>query len=67
MAPALLATAPAEVQANWLPRMAERSALVVPALQERAARYRLNQVATRATLQGGGLAAGRHQDGGAGR
>jgi alkylation response protein AidB-like acyl-CoA dehydrogenase len=53
MAPALLATAPAEVQANWLPRMASGEALVVPALQERAARYRLNQVATRATLQGG--------------
>ena len=53
MAPALLATAPAEVQADWLPRMASGEALVVPALQERAARYRLNQVATRATLQGG--------------
>jgi alkylation response protein AidB-like acyl-CoA dehydrogenase len=53
MAPALLATAPAGVQADWLPRMASGEALVVPALQERAARYRLNQVATRATLQGG--------------
>jgi alkylation response protein AidB-like acyl-CoA dehydrogenase len=53
MAPALLATAPAEVQSDWLPRMASGEALVVPALQERAARYRLNQVATRATHQGG--------------
>ena len=53
MAPALLAAAPAKVQTDWLPRMASGEALVVPALQERAARYRLNQVATRATLQGG--------------
>ncbi|HRD95857.1 MAG TPA: acyl-CoA dehydrogenase family protein [Rubrivivax sp.] len=53
MAPALLAQAPAAVQADWLPRMASGEALVVPALQERAARYRLNQVTTRAALQGG--------------
>ena len=53
MAPALLAAAPLEVQADWLPRMASGEALVVPALQERAARYRLNQVATQATLRGG--------------
>ncbi len=53
MAPALLAAAPAQIQADWLPRMASGEALVVPALQERAARYRLHQVATQATLQGG--------------
>ena len=33
----------------WLPRIAEGSARVVPALQERAARHRLNLVHTRAT------------------
>jgi alkylation response protein AidB-like acyl-CoA dehydrogenase len=38
-----------KLQADWLPRMASGEALVVPALQERAARYRLNHVATRAT------------------
>ena len=52
MAPVLLSAAPSAVQAEWLPRMASGEALVVPALQERAARYRLNQVATRATAQG---------------
>ncbi len=52
MAPALLAAAPAAVQSQWLPRMASGQALVVPAMQERAARYRLHQVATRATRQG---------------
>ena len=53
MAPALLAAAPAALQAAWLPRIASGEALVVPALQERAARYRLQHVATRARLQGG--------------
>lgn len=52
MAPALLAGANADLQAAWLPRMASGEALVVPALQESAARYRLHQVATRATRQG---------------
>lgn len=52
--PALLAAAPADLQAAWLPRVADASALVVLAHQERAARYRLNQVATRATATGGG-------------
>lgn len=49
VAPALLAAAPAEVQAAWLPKIADASALVVPALAERGARYRLDQVATKAT------------------
>ncbi len=48
LAPALLAAAPAPLQAEWLPRMADGSALVVPALQERAARYRGLHVAARA-------------------
>ncbi|WP_395694978.1 acyl-CoA dehydrogenase family protein, partial [Piscinibacter sp.] len=51
--PALLAAAPAEVQAAWLPKIADGSALVVLAQQERASRYRLNQVATRAVQAGG--------------
>ena len=52
--PALLAAAPAEVQAAWLPRVADGSALVVLAQQERQSRYRLNQVATRATQTASG-------------
>jgi alkylation response protein AidB-like acyl-CoA dehydrogenase len=54
VAPTLLAAAPAALQASWLPRMAAGEALVVLAHQERAARYRLNHVGTRATAQGGG-------------
>ena len=54
VAPTILATAPAELQAAWLPRMASGEALVVLAHQERAARYRLDQVATRATEAGEG-------------
>ena len=49
VAPALLAAAPADVQAAWLPKVADASALVVLAHQERAARYRLNHISTRAT------------------
>lgn len=52
VAPALLASAPAALQAQWLPKIADASALVVLAHQERAARYRLNHVTTRATQQG---------------
>jgi len=37
----------------WLARMADGSALVVPALQEQGARFRLDAVATTATPQGG--------------
>ena len=48
MTPALLAAAPAGLQAQWLPAIASGQALVVPALQERAARYRLAHVVTRA-------------------
>lgn len=46
--PTLLSAAPDSVKANWLPRIAEGSALVVPALQERSARYKLRHVTTRA-------------------
>jgi alkylation response protein AidB-like acyl-CoA dehydrogenase len=54
MAPALLVAAPAAVQSEWLPHMASGQALVVPALQERAARYRLNHVTTQAKKVGAG-------------
>jgi alkylation response protein AidB-like acyl-CoA dehydrogenase len=53
LAPVLLSAAPAELQSAWLPRVADASALVVLAHQERAARYRLNHVATRAASDGG--------------
>jgi alkylation response protein AidB-like acyl-CoA dehydrogenase len=56
VAPALLAHAPAELQAAWLPRMADGSALVVPALQEQGARYRLDAQTVTAQQQGGGWA-----------
>jgi len=54
VAPALLAAAPATLQSAWLPRVASADALVVLAHQERAARYRLAHVTTRASRQGGG-------------
>jgi alkylation response protein AidB-like acyl-CoA dehydrogenase len=54
VAPTLLAAAPGELQAAWLPRIASGEALVVLAHQERSARYRLNQVATTAKKSGTG-------------
>jgi alkylation response protein AidB-like acyl-CoA dehydrogenase len=54
VAPALLSAAPAALQAAWLPKMADASALVVLAHQERGARYRLNHVATTAKAAGSG-------------
>ena len=54
VAPALLAAAPAELQGEWLPKVADASALVVLAHQERVARYRLNHVTTKATKSGNG-------------
>ncbi len=54
MAPQLLAGAPAELQAAWLPRIASGEALVVPALHERAARHRIANVTTRARAAAGG-------------
>ncbi len=52
VAPTLLSGAPADVQSEWLPKIADASALVVLAHQERAARYRLNHVTTKASKSG---------------
>ena len=49
VAPSLMAVAPPELQADWLPGIATGEALVVLAHQERSARYRLQQVATQAS------------------
>ncbi len=54
IAPALLSVAPPDLQAAWLPKIAEASALVVLAQQERGARYHLHRVATRAMPAGSG-------------
>ena len=54
IAPTLLSAAPAALQAAWLPQVADASALVVLAHQERAARYRLDHVTTRATESAAG-------------
>ena len=54
VAPALLAGAPEPVRSAWLPKIADASALVVLAHQERAARYRLNHVTTRALKSASG-------------
>jgi alkylation response protein AidB-like acyl-CoA dehydrogenase len=54
VAPALLAAAPEALQAAWLPKVADGSALVVLAQQERSARYRLDSVETRVTQSGSG-------------
>jgi len=54
VAPALLAQGEAAVQAAWLPRVADGSALVVLAQQERGMRYRLDTVATVAAPVAGG-------------
>ena len=53
MAPTLLSAAPEALQAAWLPKIADASALVVLACQERAARYRLDHVTTTAKDSGG--------------
>ncbi len=54
--PTLLSAAPAALQAAWLPRIATADALVVPALQERGARYKLSHVTTMATQTAAGWA-----------
>jgi alkylation response protein AidB-like acyl-CoA dehydrogenase len=54
IAPALLAQAASAAGEAWLPRIADGSALVVLAHQERGARYRLDAVATRASEAGSG-------------
>ncbi len=52
MSPALLTAAPANLQAAWLPGLASGESLLVPALQERAARYQLQHVTTTAKAAG---------------
>ena len=54
VAPTLLSRAPAALQDAWLPKIAGGEALVVLAQQERASRYHLDRVATRAVEAGGG-------------
>jgi alkylation response protein AidB-like acyl-CoA dehydrogenase len=54
IAPALLAKAPDALQAEWLPKIADATALVVLAHQERGARYHLDRVSTRAATQADG-------------
>lgn len=54
VAPALLVAAPTALQDAWLPRIADGSALVVLAHQERGSRYHLNRVTTRAVRAGSG-------------
>jgi alkylation response protein AidB-like acyl-CoA dehydrogenase len=53
MAPALLSGAPEALQADWLPRIAGGEALVVPAVHERGARYKLTKISTTARQEGG--------------
>jgi len=54
VAPSLLLAAPAALQAAWLPKVASAESLVVLAHHERQARYRLAQVSTTASADGGG-------------
>lgn len=53
LTPSLMQAAPATAQAAWLPKVADGSALVVPALQEHGARYRWQRLDTRAAHSGG--------------
>jgi alkylation response protein AidB-like acyl-CoA dehydrogenase len=53
VAPTLLSSASAALQADWLPKIASGDALVVLAQQERDTRYRLHQVGTRANESAG--------------
>jgi alkylation response protein AidB-like acyl-CoA dehydrogenase len=52
VAASVIARAPAPVRAEWAPRIASGAARVVLAYQERAARYRLERVDTKATKAG---------------
>jgi alkylation response protein AidB-like acyl-CoA dehydrogenase len=52
--PSLLASGGPDVQARWLPAIADGSRRLAPALQEARGRYRLQQVATRAADTGHG-------------
>jgi alkylation response protein AidB-like acyl-CoA dehydrogenase len=53
VAASVVARAPVDVRASWAPRIASGEARVVLAYQERAARYKLNRVDTKATAAGG--------------
>jgi alkylation response protein AidB-like acyl-CoA dehydrogenase len=61
VAPSLLTQAAAPAQSAWLPRIASGEALVVPALQERAARYHIARVDTQAKRSGSGWSLGGHK------
>ena len=52
VAASVVARAPADMRASWAPRIASGEARVVLATQERAARYRLNRVDTKAAQAG---------------
>ncbi len=52
MVPRLLSHAPAPLRSAWLPRIAGGEVLVVPALHERGARYRLHHVGVNAASRG---------------
>jgi alkylation response protein AidB-like acyl-CoA dehydrogenase len=52
VAASAIAQAPAGVRANWAPRIASGAARVVLAYQERAARYKLDRVDTKAVAAG---------------
>jgi alkylation response protein AidB-like acyl-CoA dehydrogenase len=54
VAPALLSHGSAQLQQQWLPKIAAGEALLVLAQQERHSRYRLDQVALKAAESGGG-------------
>jgi alkylation response protein AidB-like acyl-CoA dehydrogenase len=54
VAPTLLSCGPEALQQAWLPKIADGEALLVLAQQERASRYRLDQVAVKAAESGGG-------------
>lgn len=58
---AIGAYGPGDVKSAWLPRLASGEALVVLALQERGARYRLDRVAATASSAGGGWAVSGHK------
>ena len=52
VAASVIAQSPADVRASWAPRIASGEARVVLAYQERAARYKLDRVDTKATQSG---------------
>ncbi len=61
VAPALMSGENHPVAQQWLPQMASGQALVVPAFQERHARYRLHHVHTQARTTGSGISVSGHK------